>query len=246
MHVYERQPLCRQLWSLRPSPARHQDAIAKGMTLAEGKAAPPVDLSPICPSIPSDIGRTYDADVIRINSQSGKGGIGLPAGSRTTATTRRRKCGRHLGYRVKDVSDHEHRELMRRRSAGRLREQLPQRHTHPLNASEAATLPRTQTAAFTAMLIVVHQRRQHDPVHAPPATAAWTLSATPSEQQYRACSFTLMHLQRARPRPGYELRRLLLRRPEVGLTGDGEHWGCRHAHGYHRGGHSGAGQLDQQ
>ncbi len=32
---------------------------------------------PLHPIDPHDIGRTYDADVIRINSQSGKGGIGF-------------------------------------------------------------------------------------------------------------------------------------------------------------------------
>ena len=32
---------------------------------------------PYIPIDPHDIGRTYDADVIRINSQSGKGGIGF-------------------------------------------------------------------------------------------------------------------------------------------------------------------------
>ena len=32
---------------------------------------------------PKDIGRTYDADVIRVNSQSGKGGIGYILGRPT-------------------------------------------------------------------------------------------------------------------------------------------------------------------
>lgn len=32
---------------------------------------------PLYPHRPHDISRTYDADVIRINSQSGKGGIGF-------------------------------------------------------------------------------------------------------------------------------------------------------------------------
>ena len=31
---------------------------------------------PYLPIDPTDIGRSYDADVIRINSQSGKGGVG--------------------------------------------------------------------------------------------------------------------------------------------------------------------------
>ena len=31
---------------------------------------------PYLPIDPTDVGRNYDADVIRINSQSGKGGVG--------------------------------------------------------------------------------------------------------------------------------------------------------------------------
>jgi 2-isopropylmalate synthase len=54
----------------------HQDAIKKGLAarqaaLAQGKGAWDV---PYLPIDPADVGRTYDA-VIRVNSQSGKGGI---------------------------------------------------------------------------------------------------------------------------------------------------------------------------
>jgi 2-isopropylmalate synthase len=54
----------------------HQDAIKKGLAarateLARGK---PVWDVPYLPIDPADVGRTYDA-VIRVNSQSGKGGI---------------------------------------------------------------------------------------------------------------------------------------------------------------------------
>ncbi len=54
----------------------HQDAIKKGLAarqaaLAQGRAAWDV---PYLPIDPADVGRTYDA-VIRVNSQSGKGGI---------------------------------------------------------------------------------------------------------------------------------------------------------------------------
>jgi 2-isopropylmalate synthase len=54
----------------------HQDAIKKGLGerstwLAQGKATWDV---PYLPIDPADVGRTYDA-VIRVNSQSGKGGI---------------------------------------------------------------------------------------------------------------------------------------------------------------------------
>lgn len=51
----------------------HQDAISKGMAWREehpGKWA-----VPYLPIDPKDVGREYESDVIRINSQSGKGGI---------------------------------------------------------------------------------------------------------------------------------------------------------------------------
>ncbi|MGO5291389.1 2-isopropylmalate synthase [Porcincola sp. LCP21S3_C12] len=54
----------------------HQDAISKGMHYRKEKNT---DLwtVPYLPIDPTDISRSYDADVIRINSQSGRGGIGF-------------------------------------------------------------------------------------------------------------------------------------------------------------------------
>ena len=87
----------------------HQDAIAKGMKWIEEKT-PDRWTVPYLPIDPTDIGRNYDADVIRINSQSGKGGVGyiletkyglcLPA-----------KMREAMGYAAKAVSDHTHKEL---------------------------------------------------------------------------------------------------------------------------------------
>ena len=53
----------------------HQDAIAKGMHYREEHDCPTWTV-PYLPIDPTDIGRRYEADVIRINSQSGKGGEG--------------------------------------------------------------------------------------------------------------------------------------------------------------------------
>jgi 2-isopropylmalate synthase len=54
----------------------HQDAIKKGMDRRKAAAAQPHDTweVPYLPVDPQDIGRTYEA-IIRINSQSGKGGV---------------------------------------------------------------------------------------------------------------------------------------------------------------------------
>lgn len=108
MHVYERQPYAGKLVFAAFS-GSHQDAIAKGMKWREEKDTD-VWTVPYLPIDPADVGREYETDVIRINSQSGKGGIGyllehnfgyvLPA-----------KMREDVGYTVKSVSDHAHAEL---------------------------------------------------------------------------------------------------------------------------------------
>ena len=108
MHVYDRAPYAGALVFAAFS-GSHQDAIAKGMKF-RNKNKQHIWNVPYIPIDPKDIGRTYDADVIRVNSQSGKGGIGylleqsfgynLPA-----------KMREHFSYLCKGVSDHEHKEL---------------------------------------------------------------------------------------------------------------------------------------
>lgn len=51
----------------------HQDAINKGLAYQKNKQDPFWEV-PYLPIDPSDVGRTYE-DIIRINSQSGKGGV---------------------------------------------------------------------------------------------------------------------------------------------------------------------------
>lgn len=108
MHVYDRQPYAGKLVFAAFS-GSHQDAIAKGMKWREEKNCDTWTV-PYLPIDPADVGREYETDVIRINSQSGKGGIGyllehnfgyvLPA-----------KMREDVGYTVKSVSDHAHAEL---------------------------------------------------------------------------------------------------------------------------------------
>ena len=59
---------------------------------------------------PTDIGRVYEADVIRINSQSGKGGIGYIMETQFNLNLPP-KMREAFGYHIKSISDHEHREL---------------------------------------------------------------------------------------------------------------------------------------
>lgn len=108
MHVYERTPYAGALVFAAFS-GSHQDAIAKGMAWRAEH-----DLHewtvPYIPVDPTDIGRTYDADVIRINSQSGKGGIGYLLEHRYGYNLPP-KMREHFGYTVKSISDHAHKEL---------------------------------------------------------------------------------------------------------------------------------------
>ena len=108
MKVYERQPYSGQLVFAAFS-GSHQDAIAKGMKYRVDRNVNEWTV-PYLPLDPADVGRVYEADVIRINSQSGKGGIGyiLETQFKLVLPPKMRE---QFGYHVKSISDHEHREL---------------------------------------------------------------------------------------------------------------------------------------
>ncbi|MBQ9117583.1 MAG: 2-isopropylmalate synthase [Clostridia bacterium] len=108
MRVYERQPYSGQLVFAAFS-GSHQDAIAKGMKYREDGHLSTWTV-PYLPLDPGDIGREYEADVIRINSQSGKGGIGyiLETQYKLALPAKMREM---FGYHVKSISDHAHKEL---------------------------------------------------------------------------------------------------------------------------------------
>ena len=108
MHIYERTPYAGQLVFAAFS-GSHQDAIAKGMAYRKERGENRWTC-PYIPIDPHDIGRTYDADVIRINSQSGKGGLGFVL-EQNYGYNLPPKMREALGYKVKSVSDHSHKEL---------------------------------------------------------------------------------------------------------------------------------------
>lgn len=87
----------------------HQDAIAKGMKYRD-EGHENYWTVPYLPIDPKDLGREYEGDVIRINSQSGKGGIGYLMEQRFGFNIPK-KMREDFGYMVKDVSDHLHKEL---------------------------------------------------------------------------------------------------------------------------------------
>ena len=108
MKVYDRQPYAGKFVFAAFS-GSHQDAISKGMKYHKDNNLDTWNI-PYLPLDPHDVSREYSADVIRINSQSGKGGIcyiletnyglDIPAKMRET-----------VGYLVKHVSDVNHKEL---------------------------------------------------------------------------------------------------------------------------------------
>ncbi|MBE6954191.1 MAG: 2-isopropylmalate synthase [Ruminococcaceae bacterium] len=108
MHVYERSPYAGALVFAAFS-GSHQDAIAKGMKFREEKDLHEWSV-PYIPIDPHDINRTYDADVIRVNSQSGKGGIAYLL-EQTYGYILPPAMREHFSYICKGISDRQHKEL---------------------------------------------------------------------------------------------------------------------------------------
>ena len=109
MNINERQPYSGTLVFAAFS-GSHQDAIAKGLKWREENSDTHWNV-PYLPLDPNDIGREYESDVIRINSQSGKGGIGYILETRFGYDLPK-KMREAVGYLVKSISDHKHKELM--------------------------------------------------------------------------------------------------------------------------------------
>ena len=108
MRISPRQPYAGELVFAAFS-GSHQDAIAKGMKFREETKRTVWDV-PYLPIDPKDVGREYDSDVIRINSQSGKGGVGyiLEHAYGLKLPIRMKEA---VSYAVKHESDVQHKEL---------------------------------------------------------------------------------------------------------------------------------------
>ena len=108
MKIDDRHPYCGKLVFAAFS-GSHQDAISKGMHYRI-EQDPSKWTVPYLPINPEDVGRTYDSDVIRINSQSGKGGVAYVL-EHNYGMIIPKAMREDLGYAVKDVSDVNHKEL---------------------------------------------------------------------------------------------------------------------------------------
>ena len=108
LKVHPRQPYGGQLVFAAFS-GSHQDAIAKGMKWRKDKKLDKWTV-PYLPIDPQDVGREYEADVIRINSQSGKGGVAYIL-EQNFGYAVPQQMREEIGYMVKDISEREHKEL---------------------------------------------------------------------------------------------------------------------------------------
>ncbi|MBN2896593.1 MAG: 2-isopropylmalate synthase [Campylobacterales bacterium] len=131
----------------------HQDAINKGMAYQRSKSDPHWEV-PYLPIDPEDVGRSYES-IIRINSQSGKGGV---------AYILEEKFGYHLpkrmhpeiGRMVQKVTDEEGRELSAEEIFAIFKEHYFEPHTHvafvDMSVSSQTTKDKTVQATLTYML----------------------------------------------------------------------------------------------
>lgn len=159
MHVYERTPYAGALVFAAFS-GSHQDAIAKGMRWREEQGLHRWTV-PYIPIDPHDISRTYDADVIRVNSQSGKGGIGYLL-EQTYGYSLPARMREHFSYLCKHVSDDGHCEL----KSGDVLEIF---RTHYLNRSEPlsiAAMSFTQKADGVDACVTFRENGRETVLHA--------------------------------------------------------------------------------
>lgn len=110
MKVHERTPYAGDLVFTAFS-GSHQDAIAKGMDWWEEGKSNGQWTVPYLPVDPRDLGREYESDVIRINSQSGKGGVAYIL-KQNFGLSLPDKMKEDVGYIIKGVSDKQHKELI--------------------------------------------------------------------------------------------------------------------------------------
>ncbi len=109
MPVSPRQPYAGQLVFTAFS-GSHQDAIAKGLAFRKDHDKKYWDV-PYLPIDPADVGRSYESDVIRINSQSGKGGVNYML-EQSFGYHIPKNMRESVGYAVKNASDRAHKELL--------------------------------------------------------------------------------------------------------------------------------------
>lgn len=148
MEISPRQPYAGELVFAAFS-GSHQDAIAKGIKYRKEKSLNEWNV-PYLPIDPKDVGREYDSDVIRINSQSGKGGVGYVL-EQVYGIKMPAKMKEAMGYSAKRVSDEGHKEL----KAPELYEIFEREYLNPRGFFEIGECHYKQENGITAIVEIV-------------------------------------------------------------------------------------------
>ena len=154
MDVPPRQPYAGELVFTAFS-GSHQDAISKGFAYREGHKNEKWTV-PYLPIDPTDVGRSYDGDVIRINSQSGKGGVSYILKTNYGIDIPK-NMQEELGYTVKSVSDHEHAEL----SAKRIYDIFLDKYVNNNEVFYVSDAEFIQSGGFLATVSINHNGREY-------------------------------------------------------------------------------------
>lgn len=133
----------------------HQDAISKGFSHREKNQDEKWSV-PYLPIDPKDIGREYDGDVIRINSQSGKGGVSFILKT-YYGIELPKLMQEEFGYVVKAVSDREHKELTPRR----IYQIFEGKYVHKNEIFSVPEVHYKQVDGILATVHIKHKERMH-------------------------------------------------------------------------------------
>ena len=153
MEVSLRQPYAGELVFTAFS-GSHQDAISKGFAY-RSEHKEDKWMVPYLPIDPKDVGRSYDGDVIRINSQSGKGGVSYILKTNYGIEIPK-NMQEALGYTVKSVSDHEHTEL----TADRIYEILLDKYVNNKEVFSIRDAEFVQSGGFLATVSITHNGKE--------------------------------------------------------------------------------------
>ncbi len=155
MHIYERQPYAGQLVFTAFS-GSHQDAISKGFAWHDQKKDKGIWSVPYLPIDPKDLGREYDGDVIRINSQSGKGGVSYILKTNYGMMVPK-EMQSDISYTIKDISDREHAEL----SPARIYQIFEDKYVHNDNVFKITACHFKQIDGILAEVTIDHAEKEH-------------------------------------------------------------------------------------
>ncbi len=155
MRIYERQPYAGQLVFTAFS-GSHQDAISKGFSWHDQKKDRGIWSVPYLPVDPKDLGREYDGDVIRINSQSGKGGVSYILKTNYGMMVPK-EMQADISYTIKDISDREHAEL----SPARIYQIFEDKYVHNDNVFRIPEVHFKQIDGILAEVTISHADKEN-------------------------------------------------------------------------------------